>query len=550
MLSSLNISNFALIDELQFELTDSLTIITGETGAGKSILLGALGLVLGNRADLTSLKDTSKKCIIEAEFAIKNYDLKAFFEDENIDYDDQTIIRREILPSGKSRAFINDTPVNLSVLTALNDLLIDIHSQNKTLSITEKTYQFEVLDALANHQPKIESYKRGLILYKKLLKEYDDLISKQQFEKEQFEYHSFLLNELNAAKLIQNEQEELELLLDKLTHIEEIKLNLSEAIQLSENEEIGAENTLKKIKNNLAKISSFSSEYQETFERLDSILIEFNDIFQSLNKAFEQIDVDPSELEHINNRLQLIYMLQKKHQVTSIKELLEVQQRLEIKVQMVENASEFINAKQLEIDKVKEQLELLALSIHEQREKVIPMFTSQLESILHQLGMPNAQFKINLSYAQEFYKNGKSDIEWLFSANKGVTLGELKKIASGGEMSRIMLAVKAVLSNYSHLPTIIFDEIDTGISGEVANKMAEIMLQMAKNMQVITITHLPQIAAKGSNQYKVYKSDVGQKTTTHIKKLSKSERIEELAEMLGGKSISESALEHAKQLLA
>lgn len=549
MLTSLNISNFALIDELQFDLTDGLTMITGETGAGKSILLGALGLVLGNRADLTSLKDTSKKCIIEAEFSIANYNLQSFFEEENIDYESTTIIRREILPSGKSRAFINDTPVNLTVLATLNEQLIDIHSQNQTLTITEKSYQFEVLDALANHQSKVNSYKRGLSLYKKLQLELDELIAFQQKENEQFEYHSFLLNELNTAKLVENEQESLENLLDKLTHAEEIKKNLAEAIQLSDNEDVGADIVLKKIRNNLIKISNFSTEYQDCLNRLESILIEFNDIVTTLTEAFENLDVDASEIEELNNRLQLIYTLQKKHQVTSINDLMGIQQKLTSKVKQVENASEQINAKQLEIYKVNEQLEQLALNIHQNRVAVVPLLTEQLEFILHQLGMPNAQFKINLTYANEFYKNGKSDIEWLFSANKGVTLGELKKIASGGEMSRIMLAVKAVLSNYSHLPTIIFDEIDTGISGEVANKMGEIMLQMAKNMQVITITHLPQIAAKGAHQFKVYKSDANDKTTTHIKKLSKEQRIVELAEMLGGKSISESAIEHAKQLL-
>lgn len=549
MLTSLNISNFALIDELQFDLTDGLTMITGETGAGKSILLGALGLVLGNRADLTSLKDTSKKCIIEAEFSIANYNLQSFFEEENIDYESTTIIRREILPSGKSRAFINDTPVNLTVLAALNEQLIDIHSQNQTLTITEKSYQFEVLDALANHQSKVNSYKRGLSLYKKLQLELDELIAFQQKENEQFEYHSFLLNELNTAKLVENEQESLENLLDKLTHAEEIKKNLAEAIQLSDNEDVGADIVLKKIRNNLIKISNFSTEYQDCLNRLESILIEFNDIVTTLTEAFENLDVDASEIEELNNRLQLIYTLQKKHQVTSINDLMGIQQKLTSKVKQVENASEQINAKQLEIYKVNEQLEQLALNIHQNRVAVVPLLTEQLEFILHQLGMPNAQFKINLTYANEFYKNGNSDIEWLFSANKGVTLGELKKIASGGEMSRIMLAVKAVLSNYSHLPTIIFDEIDTGISGEVANKMGEIMLQMAKNMQVITITHLPQIAAKGAHQFKVYKSDANDKTTTHIKKLSKEQRIVELAEMLGGKSISESAIEHAKQLL-
>lgn len=549
MLTSLTIHNYALIEELHVDFTDGLTMITGETGAGKSILLGALGLVLGNRADLNSLKDQSKKCVIEAVFKIDNYNLTSFFEEENIDFEVNTIIRREILPGGKSRAFINDTPVNLSVLAILNSYLIDVHSQNQTTAIIQTAFQFEILDALANHKPKVESYKRGLALYKNLQKEFSELLNQQHKANEQHDYNSFLYNELKIANLKETEQEELEALLEKLNHIEVIKQNLGDAIQLSENEEIGIDNLLKKFKINIQRVSTFAKDYENIYNRFESIFIEYQDIISELEKAFEKLDVDPSEIENLNQRLQLIYSLQKKHHLNSISDLLVLQEELAENIKIVENASEVIKEKELEIKKVEVQLNQLAAEIHQKRLKVIPDLTSQLEYILKQLGMPNAQFKIVLNLIDTFSSNGKDEIEWLFSANKGSNLGALKKVASGGEMSRIMLAIKSVLSNYSNLPTIIFDEIDTGISGEVANKMAEIMQEMATNMQVITITHLPQIAAKGNHHLKVYKNDEMDITKTQIRKLSKVERIKELAEMLGGKSISASAIEHAKELL-
>ncbi|MDP3352606.1 MAG: DNA repair protein RecN [Flavobacteriaceae bacterium] len=549
MLTSLTIHNYALIEELHVDFTEGLTMITGETGAGKSILLGALGLVLGNRADLNSLKDISKKCVIEAVFRIDNYNLSSFFQEENIDFELETIIRREILPGGKSRAFINDTPVNLTVLSALNSFLIDVHSQNQTLAITQKDFQFEILDALANHKPKVESYKRGLVLFKNLQKEYSELLTQQNKANEQHDYNSFLFNELAIANLKETEQEELEELLERLNHIEVIKQNLGDAIQLSENEEIGIDLSLKKFKINIQRISSYARDYEDIYNRFESIFIEYQDILSEIENAFEKLDVDPLEIENLNQRLQLIYSLQKKHHLNSISDLLVLQDELAEKIKIVENASEVIKEKELEIKNVEVQLNQLALEIHQKRLIVIPDLTSQLEFILKQLGMPNAQFQIVLNLIETFSSNGKDEIEWLFSANKGSNLGELRKVASGGEMSRIMLAIKSVLSNYSKLPTIIFDEIDTGISGEVANKMAEIMQQMASNMQVITITHLPQIAAKGVHHFKVFKMDEMDKTKTQIRKLSKEERIEELAEMLGGKLISASAIEHAKELL-
>lgn len=550
MLTSLNIQNYALIEELQVDFTEGLTMITGETGAGKSILLGALGLVLGNRADLNSLKDTTKKCVIEAVFQLDSYDLASFFQDENLDYESSTIIRREILPGGKSRAFINDSPVNLSVLADLNSYLIDVHSQNQTTAITQTAFQFEILDALANHKNKVESYKRGLRLYKYLQKELEVLLLQQQKATEQYDYNTFICNELAAANLKETEQETLEELLEKLNHVEEIKQNLGAMIQLTEIDEIGIIASLKKFRVHLQKNSTYAKDYENIASRFESIFIEFQDIVSEIETAFEKLDVDPAAIEQLNERLQLIYALQKKHHVKSIAELLMLQDELTEKIKVVENATEVIKEKEVEIQKVEQQLHQLALEIHQNRLKVIPNLTQQLAQILQQLGMPNAQFQIVLNLLDTFSSIGKDEIAWMFSANKGTNLGELKKVASGGEMSRIMLAIKSVLSKYTKLPTIIFDEIDTGISGEVANKMAEIMQQMAVNMQVITITHLPQIAAKGTHQFKVFKSDDLDITKTQIRKLSKQERITELAEMLGGKSISASAIEHAKQLLS
>lgn len=550
MLASLTIQNYALIDELQVNFTEGLTMITGETGAGKSILLGALGLVLGNRADLNSLKDTTKKCIIEAVFQIDQYNLRSFFEQENLDYEPATIIRREILPGGKSRAFINDTPVNLSVLENLNSLLIDVHSQNQTTAITQTSFQFEILDALAHQKPKVESYKRGLSLYKFLQNELTALLLQQQKAAEQYDYNTFIWNELTAANLKENEQESLEELVVKFNHLEEIQQNIAEALQLSEMDEIGLQPGFTKFRYYLQKIAPFSIEYQTLSERFESIFIEFQDVHAELENAIEKLEVNPLEIEQLNQRLQLIYTLQKKHQVKSITELLNIQQLLSEKIKVVENASEIIKDKEDEIQKVTQQLHQLALEIHQNRLKVIPDLILQLKTILKQLGMPNAQFQIDLKWLVNFTSNGKNELNWLFSANLGSDVAEIKKVASGGEMSRIMLAIKSVLSKYMKLPTIIFDEIDTGISGEIAKNTAEIMQQMAVNMQVITITHLPQIAAKGTHQFKVYKMDDLGITKTQIRKLSNEERITELAEMLGGKSISKSAIEHAKQLLS
>ena len=549
MLASITIKNYALINELHIDFSSGLSIITGETGAGKSILLGALGLVLGNRADSSTLKNTNNKCVIEAIVSIHSYNLQDFFETEDIDYETNTILRREILPSGKSRAFINDTPVTLLVLTALRARLIDIHSQHQTLQVSDQEFQFQLLDAVANNKSKLASYQSGLASYTKEKKKQEEIQHAQREAHLQYDYNSHLYNELFEAKLIEDEQELLEEKLEKINNVEEIKQNLSAALQISTDENIGIQNLLYSLEQKLTKIDSYSKEYQELSDRISSVKIELDDIIGDLESAFEQVDFNPSEATQLNDRLQLIYNLQKKHYVNSISELLTIQSALLLKVNTVENAEQSILDQETIVKGIANKLDAVALKISEARSKIILKLSKQLADILADLGMPHARFQIKNTPSENYYKNGKDSLEFLFSANKGGQYGELKKVASGGELSRVMLAIKKILSENSQLPTIIFDEIDSGVSGEISNKMAHIMSQMSRKMQVITITHLPQIAAKGNQHYKVYKEEVNHITTTNLKQLSEDERIVEIAEMLSGKNISDSALIHARELL-
>jgi len=549
MLTSLSIKNYALIDELHVNFHDGFSTITGETGAGKSILLGGLALILGKRADLSSLKDKEKKCIIEGEFLISKFDLHSFFETSDLDFEERTIIRREILPNGKSRAFVNDTPTTLAVLTRFSDKLIDVHSQHQTLQLADKNFQFFIIDAFAENSKYLHSYKKGLIIYKKLNFKLQELLSTQQKATDEHDYNSFLLEELVDANFKTNEQQFLEETLEKLNHIEEIKSNLIEAQQLAEADDVGIQSLLYKYVNLITKLGSFSKAYKALSGRINSLQIEFTDIVKELENSNESIDYSPQEIEKYNDRLQLLYDLFKKHQVTTIDELLAQQDIIGAKVSSVENASEIIEAKKSEISIVEEKLNKLSDTISKNRNKAIPSFIKQLENLLKELEMPNTSFKIKILKREEFFVNGKDELEFLIATNKGSHFEDLKKIASGGEMSRIMLAVKAIISNYSNLPTIIFDEIDTGVSGEVSNRIASVMSSMSKNMQVMAITHLPQIAAKGNFHFKVFKNEINNRTTTNIKLLSEDERVDELAEMLSGKNIVDSAIIHAKQLL-
>ncbi len=549
MITSLSIKNYALIEKLAIDFSKGFSIITGETGAGKSIILGAMGLVLGKRADLTSLKNKEEKCVIEAYFDISKYNLKSFFEANDLDYEDETIIRREILPSGKSRAFINDSPVNLQELQDLSLFLIDIHSQQQTQELSDEGVQFKIIDAIADNQAEIQSYQALLKSYKEDKSHLNSLLKKQAESIKEQEYNTFLLNELVAAQLKSGEQEQLEADFEKLNNVETIKESVDKSLALTNEEQIGALANLKEIKNSLQRIASFAPEYASLLERITSLVIELDDISDELTNCSEKLINDPEQLDLISQKLQLIFNLQKKHQVTTVDELLAIQNTLETTLFELGNLESDIATLTQSIQDKANQLDALALVIHQKRTDAVPVLANQLITILDPLGMPNVRFNIEIKDTESYHQNGKDEIQFLFSANKGTDFGLLKKVASGGEMSRIMLAVKAILARYSKLPTLIFDEIDTGVSGEIAIRMGEIMKEMSQTMQIFAITHLPQIAAKGNAHFKVFKSTIGDDTQSELKLLNTEERVLEIAQMLSGAVVSDSALNHAKSLL-
>lgn len=549
MLISLSIHNYALIEKLSIDFSSGFSTITGETGAGKSILLGALGLVLGKRADLSSLKNKEEKCIIEGHFSIAKYQLKSFFEQHDLDYDDVTIIRREILPSGKSRAFVNDSPVNLPVLVELSEFLLDIHSQHQTRELIEENFQFEILDAVASNHTLLGTYRIQLKKYQQLLSDLAREKSQLAEQVKEQDYTQFLFSELEEAHLVDGEQEEMESQLQQLNNVELIKEQLDKSLMVLDNEQFGVLSQINDCKLALQKIASFSAEFKLLFERLESTSIELKDVTTEISQLVETVINDPVSLASISQKLQFIYTLQKKHQVQTVAELLQIQADLESKVSSLDLLEKSIADKEIQIEKEKGVLIDLAENIHQNRKKNVPSLIEKLTAILTQLGMPMVQFKIELKLVPTFFTNGTEEIQFLISTNKGSDFGLMKKVASGGELSRIMLAVKAVLANYSNLPTLLFDEIDTGVSGEVANKMGDIMKEMSGYRQIFAITHLPQIAAKGNQHYKVFKTTVGQTTTSEIKLLSNEERVIEIAQILSGSAVSESALNHAKALL-
>jgi len=549
MITSLSIKNYALIEKLSIDFSKGFSIITGETGAGKSIILGALGLVLGKRADLTSLKNKEEKCVIEANFEISKYNLLPFFEANDLDYENETIIRREILPSGKSRAFINDSPVNLQELQELSLFLIDIHSQHQTQELSEEKVQFEIIDAIANNQESILEYQSLLKSYKSDKSKLNSLLKKQAESYKEQEYNTFLLNELVESNLKSGEQENLEADFEKLNNVEIIKESIDKSLAIANEEQIGVMPNLKEIKISLQKIATYSTEYSSLLERITSLTIEFDDISDELNRCADKLFNDPEQLELISQKLQLIYNLQKKHQVSTVEELLEIQTKLENSVLELGNLEQEIASLTNSIQEKTATLDNLSKEIHDKRVKAVPVLSEQLVSILETLGMPNVRFKMDINPTMTYFENGKDELQFLFSANKGTDFGLLKKVASGGEMSRIMLAVKAILAQYSKLPTLIFDEIDSGVSGEIANRMGEIMKDMSLTMQIFAITHLPQIAAKGTAHFKVSKATVGEDTLSELRLLSNEERVVEIAQMLSGTVVSDSALNHAKALL-
>ena len=549
MLTGLVIKNFALIDHLEVNFSEGMTSITGETGAGKSILLGGLGLVLGNRADLSTLKNVDEKCFVEATFSIQDYNLKNLFKELDLDYDAITLIRREILPSGKSRAFVNDSPVNLNILQRLGQELIDVHSQHQTLSLTQSDYQLEVLDALANNKANLEQYQNHLTQYKKVEERLLELTALQDSQKQDLDYSTFLLNELLEAALVPVMLTPLEEEEQELIHAEEIGLSLLKASQIVNEEQMGVEVQLSEVRLALSKVSSLSEKHLPLFNRIESLKIELLDLDQEIQLQAEQIEANPARLAIVKEALQKIYDLQAKHHCQGIEELIAIRESLDKKVQSTATLGEDLIELTEERDRLKVQVQQVAETLSEKRRKTIPSLKEELESLLGILGMPNARFNIDLLPSDRFLLHGKDQLVFEFSANKGSQFGTLKKVASGGELSRIMLSIKAILSRFKTLPTIIFDEIDTGVSGEVSYKIGGVMHQMSQYMQVITISHLPQVAAKGAHHFKVYKETINQSTYTQLKKLKPEDRILEIAQMLGGEEISETAIQHAKELL-
>jgi len=548
MLKNLYIKNYALIDKINLSFDKGLTIITGETGAGKSILLGGLELVRGARAQQGLLKNTAEKSVVEAVFEIQNYALQHLFEQEDIDYEAETIVRRELLPNGKSRGFINDTPVRLEKMQKLSDKLLDIHSQHQTLELTRKEFQFELLDAVAGNEDLLKSYQSDYQKYIEVKKELQELSLKLMYAEKELEYKKFQLDELTAVHLDDIDFEALEQQIKKLDHLVEINEVLSEALQKTEDEETGLLTILLQIKNAFQKISRYDDKYAELAQRLESMQWELQDISEEMQKSLELNDFNPADQEKLQVQYATINKLLLKHQVLNLNELIELRDKLAGEVTDLSSLEEQVQVADKRLTNLQAKLEQAASKITSNRQKAIPKLVHQIEEILQKLAMQNTRLKIELNSAEKLLPNGKDELRFLLSSDKGKRFGDIKKIASGGELSRLMLAVKTVLSKYKKLPTIIFDEIDTGISGEVAQNMASVLRNLAQNMQVIVITHLPQIAVTGDKHYKVYKT--GEKDiATHVKPLNPEERVYEIAQMLEGKNPSDSALQHARYLL-
>jgi len=549
LLKTLSIKNYALIDNLSVSFNNGLSIITGETGAGKSILVGGLSLILGKRADISVVKDISKKCVIEGVFDVGNYNLKSVFKENQIDYETETIIRREILTSGKSRAFINDSPVNLNQLSKISGFIIDIHSQHQTLELTQNNFQFEVIDSISNNLSIIEEYKSTLDLYNTKLKELEELTQNKDQLIKTLDYNLFLANEIESSSILNESLEKLEDEQKNLANFSFIKEELVQSSQLISDEKHGLIAMMNNLKNSLKRLSENSASFSDIYERFSSVFIEVDDIADEIENSSEGLEENPEKLEEINGKLSSIHNLFRKHSVSTIIELEEIYEKLSDSISTSENIDQKIEQTSSECEQLRSQLDDKANLIHKNRKASIPNFISKIEEIIHDLGMKNAKFKIDINKQDAFYLNGKDDIAFLFTANKGSDFKLLKKSASGGELSRIMLAIKSILANYRQLPTLMFDEIDTGVSGEISQKIGDIMKQMSRKMQIFTITHLPQIAAKGESHYKVLKTQENQKTITNMVKLTSEERIVEIATMLEGDKISASAVAHAKQLL-
>ncbi len=549
MLKNLSIKNYLLIDDLSISFNNGFSVITGETGAGKSIIVGGISLILGKRADLSVNRDKSKKCIIEGVFDIGSYGLKSLFEDNELDYETDTILRREISSSGKSRAFINDSPVNLNQLSIIGSKIIDIHSQHQNIEVLNSEFQFNLLDLICNNEKRIKDYKTLYNEYKNKSNLLNELINKKNELIQSMDYNKFILNEIDQANILEENLEELENMQSSLSNFEVISTELNYSNQIIFDDEIGLNSTLLNLKNSLNKIAKNSEKYKLLFERISSIKIEVEDLGNEIDDLLNSLEQNPDKLNTIIGKIDLINNLLRKHSVTNLEDLSIFRDNLFEKVNTTKNIDGEIDSLQIECTTLKNSLLDISLKIHEFRNKVIPNLTKEIEHVLSDLGMVNSKFKITLKLTDEFYLNGMDQIEFEFLANKGYEFKKIREAASGGEMSRIMLAIKFIMAKYKQLPSIIFDEIDTGVSGEISKKMGLIMKDLGSKIQTFSITHLPQIAAMGESHFKIYKTDLDGHTKTMMVRLNENDRIVEIAKMLEGNNASESAYIHAKQLL-
>ena len=549
MLKNLSIKNYLLIDDLSISFNNGFSVITGETGAGKSIIVGGISLILGKRADLSVNRDKSKKCIIEGVFDIGSYGLKSLFEDNELDYETDTILRREISSSGKSRAFINDSPVNLNQLSIIGSKIIDIHSQHQNIEVLNSEFQFNLLDLICNNEKRIKDYKTLYNEYKNKSNLLNELINQKNELIQSMDYNKFILNEIDQANILEENLEELENMQSSLSNFEEISTELNYSNQIIFDDESGLNSTLLNLKNSLNKIAKNSEKYKLLFERISSIKIEVEDLGNEIDDLLNSLEQNPDKLNTIIGKIDLINNLLRKHSVTNLEDLSIFRDNLFEKVNTTKNIDGEIDSLQIECTALKNSLSDISLKIHEFRNKVIPNLTKEIEHVLSDLGMVNSKFKISLKLTDEFYLNGMDQIEFEFLANKGYEFKKIREAASGGEMSRIMLAIKSIMAKYKQLPSIIFDEIDTGVSGEISKKMGLIMKDLGSKIQTFSITHLPQIAAMGESHFKIYKTDLDGHTKTMMVRLNENDRIVEIAKMLEGNNASESAYIHAKQLL-
>ena len=550
MLKQLYIKNFTLIDELDIDFQSGFSVVTGETGAGKSIILGAIGLLLGNRADAKLLKAGEERCVIEAHFDLRRYELEPFFKENDIDYDaNDCIVRREVNANGKSRAFVNDTPVSLTMMRELGEQLVDIHSQHQNLLLSKEDFQRSVVDIIAADKAMLDDYRRTFQDYRKAEKDYENFLEEVAKNQQTADFMRFQLNELTEARLQDDEQEQLEQQRDTMSHAEDIKSVLYEAETTLSNDENGIVSRTQKIARQMGELARFYPTANDLSERLSTCHIELKDIADEIGKELENIDFDPRQLDSINQRLDLIYSLQKKHQATTMAELIAIRDDLSQKLSHIENSDEELALLRQKADALQQESQVKAKKLTALRTKAARQVEKEVLERLILLGIPNVRFKIELS-EKPLSADGADKIVFLFSANKSTPMQPVSEVASGGEIARVMLSLKAMISGAVKLPTIIFDEIDTGVSGRVAEQMAHIMREMGENdRQVVSITHLPQIAATGTTHYKVSKNETKNGTKTTMKRLSDAERIEEIAQMLSGSKITEAAIENAKQLL-